>query len=70
MVFAWKPLFCAQQIGTGIGTQGSHAQYMLAYADATMLIPDGLAYEQAAPVFCEGYTVWSGLSSANPKSHE
>jgi alcohol dehydrogenase len=65
-----KPLFCAQQIGTGIGTQGSHAQYMLAYADATMLIPDGLAYEQAAPVFCAGYTVWSGLRWANPKPHE
>ena len=45
---------------------------MLAYADATMLIPDGLAYEQAAaaPVFCAGYTVWSGLRWANPKPHE
>src|SRR5271170_7756363 len=25
-----KPMFCAQQIGTGIQTQGSHAEYMLA----------------------------------------
>jgi D-arabinose 1-dehydrogenase-like Zn-dependent alcohol dehydrogenase len=34
---------------------------MLAFADATMLLPDGLSYEQAAPLFCAGYTVWSGL---------
>jgi alcohol dehydrogenase len=65
-----KPMFCAQMIGTGIGIQGSHAEYMVAYADATMLLPDGLAYEQAAPVFCAGYTVWSGLRWANPKPHE
>src|SRR5207249_8771236 len=49
--------------------QGSHAEYMVAYADATMPLPDGLAYEQAAPVFCAGYTVWSGLRWANPKPH-
>jgi dehydrogenase len=65
-----KPMFCAQMIGTGIGIQGSHAEYMVAYADATMLLPDGLTYEQAAPVFCAGYTVWSGLRWANPKPHE
>jgi alcohol dehydrogenase len=63
-------MFCAQQIGTGINSQGSHAEYMVAYADATMLLPDDLAYEQAAPVFCAGYTVWSGLRWANPKPHE
>jgi alcohol dehydrogenase len=65
-----KQLFCTQQISTGVGMQGSHAQYMLAYADATMLLPDGLPYEQAAPLFCAGYTVWSGLRWANPKPHE
>src|SRR5208282_4535890 len=26
--------------------------------------------EQAAPIFCAGYTVWSGLRWANPKPHE
>lgn len=65
-----KRLFCAQQIGTGVQTQGSHAEYMLAYADATMLLPEGLAYEQAAPIFCAGYTVWSGIRFADPKPHE
>ncbi|MDP9288892.1 MAG: alcohol dehydrogenase catalytic domain-containing protein [Thermoproteota archaeon] len=65
-----KPMFCLQQIGTGINTPGSHAEYMVAYADATTLIPNGISYEQAAPVFCAGYTVWSGLRFADPKPHE
>lgn len=65
-----KRMFCAKQVGTGVQTQGSHAEYMLAYAEATMLLPDGLSYEQAAPVFCAGYTVWSGLRFADPKPHE
>jgi len=65
-----KKELCQNAISTGIGLQGSHAEYMLAYADATMLIPDGLDYEQAAPIFCAGYTVWSGLRLADPKPHE
>jgi NADPH:quinone reductase-like Zn-dependent oxidoreductase len=44
--------------------------WWLAYADATMLLPDGLDYEQAAPLFCAGYTVWSGLRWAEPQPGE
>lgn len=65
-----KPNFCANQVGTGVQTQGSHAEYMLANADSTMLLPDGLAYDLAAPIFCAGYTVWSGLRWANPQPNE
>jgi len=65
-----KPMFCAEQVGTGGLMPGGHAEYMLAYADATMLLPDGLSYEQAAPIFCAGYTVWSGLRWADPKPYE
>ncbi|MBZ5536666.1 MAG: alcohol dehydrogenase catalytic domain-containing protein [Acidobacteriia bacterium] len=65
-----KPNFCAEQVATGIQTQGSHAEYMVAYADSTMLLPEGLSYEQAAPIFCAGYTVWSGLRWAHPRPHE
>jgi D-arabinose 1-dehydrogenase-like Zn-dependent alcohol dehydrogenase len=43
---------------------------MLAYADSTMLLPEGLSYELAAPIFCAGYTVWGGLRYADPKPHE
>ena len=63
-------MFCEQQIATGINAPGSHAEYMVAYADATTLIPNEISYEQAAPVFCAGYTVWSGLRFADLKPRE
>lgn len=62
-----QPMFCGKQIGTGIHVAGSHAEYMVAYAAATVLLPEGLAYEQAAPIFCAGYTVWSGFRLAEPR---
>jgi D-arabinose 1-dehydrogenase-like Zn-dependent alcohol dehydrogenase len=65
-----KPMFCAQQMGTSGQMSGGHAEFMLAYAAATVLLPDGLSYEQAAPIFCAGYTVWSGLRIAEPQPHE
>jgi D-arabinose 1-dehydrogenase-like Zn-dependent alcohol dehydrogenase len=65
-----KPMFCAEAVGTGMQMAGGHAEYMLAYADATMPLPDGLSYEQAAPIFCAGYTVWSGLRWAAPQPGE
>ncbi len=65
-----RPMFCAEPIGTSTQMSGGHAEYMLAYADATVLLPDGLSYEQAAPIFCAGYTVWSGLRWADPKPGE
>jgi alcohol dehydrogenase len=61
-----KPIFCAESLGTSVQLAGGHAEYMLAYADATMLLPDRLDYDQAAPLFCAGYTVWSGLRWAEP----
>jgi dehydrogenase len=65
-----KPMFCEQQVGTSGAAQGGHAEYMLAFAGAAMLLPDGLSYEQAAPIFCAGYTVWSGLRWADPQPGE
>jgi dehydrogenase len=65
-----KASFCEQQVTTGVRTQGGHAEYMVAAASATTLLPDGLPWEQAAPIFCAGYTVWSGLRLAEPKPGE
>ena len=62
--------FCANQKDTGMDLQGGHAEFMPMYADATLLIPDGVSYDQAAPIFCAGYTVWSGLRWARPQPHE
>jgi alcohol dehydrogenase len=65
-----KSFFCSNQIATGINIAGGHAEYMVAYADATQLIPDEVSYDQAAPIFCAGFTVYSGLRMADPKPHE
>jgi alcohol dehydrogenase len=65
-----RPMFCADQMGTAGQMAGGHAEYMAAYADATMVLPNELSYEQAAPIFCAGYTVWSGLRWADPQPGE
>jgi alcohol dehydrogenase len=65
-----KPMFCAEQIGTSVNIAGGHAEYMLAFGDATVPLPEKLSYEQAAPIFCAGYTVYSGLRWAEPEPHE
>jgi D-arabinose 1-dehydrogenase-like Zn-dependent alcohol dehydrogenase len=63
-------MFCPYLKGTGLETQGGHAEHMLMNADATYLIPDKVSYEQAAPIFCAGYTVYAGLRWADPQPHE
>jgi alcohol dehydrogenase len=65
-----KPMFCAESLGTSMQLPGGHAEYMLAFADATTPVPEGLSFEQAAPIFCAGYTVWSGLRWAAPQPGE
>jgi alcohol dehydrogenase len=65
-----KSFFCPNHIATGVNIAGGHAEYMVAYSDATQLIPNGLSYDQAAPIFCAGYTVYSGLRLSDPKPHE
>ena len=65
-----RRMFCPYLKSTGIDVPGGHAEYMLMNADATYLIPDKISYEQAAPIFCAGYTVWSGLRWASPMPHE
>jgi alcohol dehydrogenase len=65
-----RRMFCPYMKGTGGEAQGGHAEYMLMNADATYLIPDKVTYEQAAPIFCAGYTVYSGLRWADPQPHE
>jgi len=49
---------------------GSNAELMLAWASGCALIPDGISFEAAAPIFCAGYTTMSGLRNADPKPGE
>jgi len=65
-----RKMFCPNMKATGVDAQGGHAEYMPMNADATYLIPDKVSYEQAAPIFCAGYTVYSGLRWADPQPHE
>jgi D-arabinose 1-dehydrogenase-like Zn-dependent alcohol dehydrogenase len=55
---------------TGFTAQGGHAEYIAVTATGTVLIPDDLSFELAAPIFCAGYTTWSGLRAAEPAPHE
>jgi dehydrogenase len=57
---------CVSPTATGFTVPGGHAEYMVAAAEQTVLIPDGLAAELAAPVLCAGYTAWSALRAADP----
>ena len=65
-----RPMFCPNALATGMNAQGGHAEFMPAAASAAMLIPENVSYEQAAPIFCAGYTVWSGLRWAGPNPGE
>ena len=49
---------------------GSNSELMLAWATGCALIPDGVSFEAAAPIFCAGYTMMSGLRNADPKPGE
>jgi alcohol dehydrogenase len=64
------PLMCPNVIAAAIDMPGGHAEYLLAFAEATMLLPDGVSYEQAAPIMCAGYTVYSGFRSADPQPRD
>lgn len=55
---------CADMSGTGVTVDGGHAELCLMDAGAVELVPDGLDPVDAAPVFCAGFTVYSGLVDA------
>lgn len=57
---------CPAPVATGFSLPGGHAEYLVAAAERTVLIPAGLAPELAAPVLCAGYTAWSALRAAEP----
>jgi len=52
---------------TWMDVGGGNSELMIAWASGCSLIPDGVSFEEAAPIFCAGYTSMSGLRNANPK---
>ncbi|RDW94221.1 uncharacterized protein DSM5745_01543 [Aspergillus mulundensis] len=51
----------------GISGDGGFAEYVVADADASVALPEGLEFAQAAPLMCAGATVWGGLDEAGVK---
>jgi D-arabinose 1-dehydrogenase-like Zn-dependent alcohol dehydrogenase len=49
---------------------GGMAEYMIAWASGCALLPDGLSYLNAAPIFCAGFTIASGFHNGKPKPGE
>jgi alcohol dehydrogenase/propanol-preferring alcohol dehydrogenase len=58
---------CAAPTLTGVNVDGAHAEYLAADAGGTVLLPNGVPYELAAPTLCSGYTVWSAIRRAEAK---
>jgi D-arabinose 1-dehydrogenase-like Zn-dependent alcohol dehydrogenase len=49
---------------------GGNSELMLAWVGGCTILPAGLDAATAAPIFCAGYTVMSGLRNADPKPGE
>ena len=56
---------CVAPILTGINVDGGQAEYIAADELGTILLPDAISYEDAAPTVCAGYTVWAALRRAD-----
>jgi D-arabinose 1-dehydrogenase-like Zn-dependent alcohol dehydrogenase len=64
-----RPQHC-EHTQTWIDLGGGYADYMLAWEAGCTLLPDAVAYEDAAVAFCAGFTSMSGLRNADPKPGE
>jgi D-arabinose 1-dehydrogenase-like Zn-dependent alcohol dehydrogenase len=61
-----RPNFC-QEPQSWMQLGGGNSELMLAWEGGCTLVPQGVSPEDAAPIFCAGYTVASGLRAANPR---
>ena len=61
-----RELYCQNSI-TWMNNGGGNSEYMIAEAEGCTLLPEGLSWEDAAPIFCAGYTIMSGYRNARPK---
>ncbi|MER6944260.1 alcohol dehydrogenase catalytic domain-containing protein [Nonomuraea sp. NPDC000554] len=64
-----RPVRC-EHTQTWMDLGGGYADLMLAWETGCFLLPEGLAYSDAAVAFCAGYTSMSGLRNADPKPGE
>ena len=52
---------------TALSIDGGYAEYMVAYEDGVILIPEGITSEEAAPLLCAGETVFSALHNSRAR---
>jgi 2-desacetyl-2-hydroxyethyl bacteriochlorophyllide A dehydrogenase len=64
-----RPVHC-REAQTWLHLGGGNAELMLAWEDGCTLVPSGVSSFEAAPIFCAGYTVMSGLRAASPRPGE
>ncbi|GAA1720711.1 alcohol dehydrogenase [Kribbella yunnanensis] len=55
---------CVQHTIVGTSYDGGYAEYMVAPQDAVARIPEGLSFEEAAPLMCGGITAFNALRHA------
>jgi D-arabinose 1-dehydrogenase-like Zn-dependent alcohol dehydrogenase len=55
---------CENPLTTGIHLDGGYAEYMIAFPDVMVTIPDELSPEEAAPLLCAGRTTFGALSAS------
>lgn len=48
------PRFCEKRQTSGFQNDGAFAQFMLADPDTTIRLPEGISFEQGAPLMCAG----------------
>jgi alcohol dehydrogenase, propanol-preferring len=65
----WETL-CLKQKNSGYSVNGSFAQYALAQADYLGQIPEGLSFQEAAPILCAGVTTYKGLKETDTRPGE
>lgn len=65
-ITGWETL-CADQQNTGYSVNGGFAEYALADPAFVGHLPDGLAFEPAAPILCAGVTVYKGLKETEAR---
>lgn len=59
-----REILCGKQKITGVTVDGGYAEFLTAPASHVARLPDALSFEEAAPLFCAGLTVYRALKNA------
>jgi dehydrogenase len=61
---------CGSAELTGFTVDGGHSQYAVVQANSVERVPEGIESAEAAPLFCAGFTAYSGLCDVNLRPGE